>query len=697
MKTHTLFARLLVVLVPLFLLACDDDPSEVQQTVCPSGSECLTILHTNDMHSHLLGAPNADYTPFTTNDDDTIGGVARIATKVKEIRTSRGLEGIPVLLLDAGDFTMGTLFHMLQGEAEMGIMNLLGYDATTLGNHEFDWLPQGAADIVGNADGLPVDATNLEITDPSDPGAQALQALIDAGAILPFHVQTLSNGLKVGMFGLLGENAAKVVFRPDAEHYPLNFGDMVTASNNTVQYLRNTEGVDLVICISHAGVDEPVHSQGEDPDLAAAVPGIDVIISGHTHTNMPQYVTIGKTVIVQAYCYTRRLGILDLKMAEGGGVEVLNYDYVTIDDSIPGDSETQALVQQYIDKLDQEVLEPKGYAFNQQIAETDFDLKKVYREEHNLGNLVTDAIRWSIDQVQYDPSDPSTQPVAFSVESNGVIRDAILAGMTGRINTSDAFRAVPLGIDPVSGTGGYPLVSFYLTGAEVHSALLVNALAPILNDSDYWLSWSGLQFTYAPFLILSVTQCPDPDDPTCAGGTPVPNDPGVLYKVGVNYYVATNIANVEELSYGLIKIVPKDQYGVPLASLDDAIVYKSPGVPLTEWEGFLDFLSHLPDTDGDGIPNIPARYAGPEGRMVNVCFVATAAYGTPYEGKIDVLREFRDEVLSKSSLGRKFIQFYYAHGAALAEPVARSEWLRALVRIFLLPVLGLAKLLLWIL
>ena len=655
----------------------------------------VTILHTNDMHSHLLGAPNADYTPFTTGDDGTIGGIARIAAKVKEVRADRALDGTPVLLLDAGDFSMGTLFHLLRGEAEMGVMNLLGYDDITLGNHEFDWLPGGTADIVSHAAGLPVEATNVEVTDTSDPGAQALQDLIDAGKILPFRVHTLSNGVKCGVFGLIGEGAAKVIFRPfGADAYPITITDRFVAASNTVSYLKNTEGVDLVICLSHSGVEEPNVWEGEDPDLAAAVPGIDVIISGHTHTKIPTPVTIGNTVIVQAWAYTRRLGVLDLELTPSG-VNVLSYDYVTIDDSILGDPETQALVDSYIDKLDTQILEPIGHPFNAEIAETDFDLTKTYKVENNLGNLVTDSIRWSVDQVLNDPDDP----VDVAIESNGVLRDAILAGSSGRINTSDAFRAVPLGIDPISGTAGYPLVSFCVYGSEVFNAGWVDALAVYLNDSDYWLSWSGMGFQYTDYLPpIAMWQCFDADDPSCEARHSVHNNRNTLYRIAVNYYVATNIESIADLSYGLIKIVPKDcATGIPLASLEEAIVYKDNGEPLTEWEGFLDYLAQLPDTDGDGIPNIPARYAGPEGRIVKACVIATVSYGAPYAKKVCLLRDFRDQILLKSAAGRKFVDFYYTYGSPLAGAVAGSEWARALIRILLLPLVGVAKLLLWLL
>ncbi|MEJ2169315.1 MAG: metallophosphoesterase, partial [Desulfobacterales bacterium] len=117
----------------------------------PAAEKILTIIHTNDMHSHLLGAPpNIDYTPQTTGDDKTIGGWARIAALIKTVRQNRAN---PVLVLDGGDFMMGTLFHTLSREEafELRLMHMMEYDAVTLGNHEFDLKPAGLARILTTA------------------------------------------------------------------------------------------------------------------------------------------------------------------------------------------------------------------------------------------------------------------------------------------------------------------------------------------------------------------------------------------------------------------------------------------------------------------------------------------------------------------------------------------------------------------
>jgi 5'-nucleotidase / UDP-sugar diphosphatase len=138
----------------------------------------LTIIHTNDLHSHLLGhSPNIDYTPETVNDDETLGGWARIATVIKGEKQARDH---PVLVLDAGDFLMGTLFHMISREeaVELVLMKEMEFDLTTLGNHEFDLKPEGLSRILRAAEskgGMPqIIASNL-IFDPTEKADDTLE------------------------------------------------------------------------------------------------------------------------------------------------------------------------------------------------------------------------------------------------------------------------------------------------------------------------------------------------------------------------------------------------------------------------------------------------------------------------------------------------------------------------------------------
>ena len=584
-------------------------------------AQSLTIMHTNDMHSHLLGyGPNGEYTPLNTTDNDpTLGGLARIAGKVNDIRASR--PGGTTVLVDAGDFLMGSAFVFLRGAAELQVMDAMGYDVVALGNHEFDWTSAGTALILSNIPGLsldlPVVASNL-IFDPVDPGDDALEALYVGGVVRDYYIKTV-NGVDVGFFGLVGENAADVA--PLAS--PVVFGVPAVAAQAMVAALQSA-GADLIVCVSHSGLDE-------DSALAAMVPGIDVIISGHTHEKTeagPR--TVGSTLIVQAGGYTRHLGVLDLDLNAGTHA----YKLVPIDDCIepevgsgcvPADVGVNTLVDALELAVDS-VLASAGYSytFDQVIAETDFDLRAIDGEESNLGNLITDAMRWMVDQYEAVPTD-------IAIESNGVIRDNILSGtppLDKNIAFSDAFASVPLG-SGLDGAIGYPMLSFYLTGDEIKRALELIVIAYPMMGGDYWLNVSGLRYEYMPVGIplSSVTKIEIGDE--TSGYVRINRK--ALYKVAINYYVAQFIDGIPELIDGLIgipgvgsllRIVPKDASGVPVESLADARVDTDPlteGIQeLQEWQGLMQYFATFEDRNGTGPPRVPDLYSGPTGRIIEV-------------------------------------------------------------------------------
>ena len=155
-----------------------------------AGDREITILHTNDLHSHILGfSPNIDYRPDRVGGDATKGGWARIATVLKREREKRNH---PVLALDAGDFLMGSLFHMLAREEamELRLMKEMGYDALTLGNHEFDLKPKGLARILGAAaakGGMPPIVFSNAVFSKESDRDDALEEVFNKGMVKPLH------------------------------------------------------------------------------------------------------------------------------------------------------------------------------------------------------------------------------------------------------------------------------------------------------------------------------------------------------------------------------------------------------------------------------------------------------------------------------------------------------------------------------
>jgi len=227
-----------------------------------AGETLITILHTNDTHSQIDPLPDND------KDYPNKGGVARRATLVKRVRK----ENPNTLLIDAGDVFQGTpYFNFYKGEVEYKSMSLIGYDAGTLGNHDFD---NGVDDLAAA-----LKFANFDIVSTNyDLRGTALEARVK-----PYLVRVVG-GIKIGLFGL--------GISPEGLITPENFKgvkylDPVRMTRGVVKLLREQERCSLVVGMSHLGYYEnPREKQIGDSQLAAQVDGIDFIASGHTHTFM---------------------------------------------------------------------------------------------------------------------------------------------------------------------------------------------------------------------------------------------------------------------------------------------------------------------------------------------------------------------------------------------------------------------------
>src|SRR5215471_4558325 len=271
---------------------------------------------------------------------------------------------------------MGSLFELLGTTAagELHVMQMLGYDATTIGNHELDWGPAGLAAILKAAASVganvPIVASNMNF-DPGDPGDDALSQIAASGAIQHKLIKTVGN-IKVGIFGLLGQDAADVT----PQKAPLTFDAIAPAATAMVAELRNVDKVDLVIVLSHSGIDS--NGAGEDAALAAAVPGIDVIVT--------------------AGAYGENLGELRLtvtkasKPGDPATVAVDGYELVPIDDHLAGDSFIQDVIGGLVLGVDT-ALAPANLRYAEVVAQTAVDIPFPSLAEAPIGNLVTDAYR----------------------------------------------------------------------------------------------------------------------------------------------------------------------------------------------------------------------------------------------------------------------------------------------------------------
>ncbi|MBC7189155.1 metallophosphatase, partial [Candidatus Aerophobetes bacterium] len=353
-----------------------------------SAGYTLTILHTNDLHSHLDKFP-------------------RLFSVIEKIKKEK--KGEDILLLDSGDFMIGTLYHLLTktSSPELTLMHTLGYDATCLGNHEFDWGCETLAKIITTAEKnkegktVPIVASNIcfNLFDDRD---DALEKLYKKGIIKPYLIKTLSNGQKVGIIGILGKEAEEEA--PGVP--PAGFIHSVEFIRQKVNALREKD-VDILICLSHSGIKE-------DKKLAKSVKGIDIIIAGHCHTALFKPVHAGNTLILEAGSYADYLGKLEV-FVENGKVEVRDYRLIPIDENIPEDPSLQKTVAEYRDIIDKKILSPFSLEveYDKIMAEVDFNLtlEGETTPESNLGYLVADAILFvATPAKQKDPVDFAFQP-----------------------------------------------------------------------------------------------------------------------------------------------------------------------------------------------------------------------------------------------------------------------------------------------
>jgi 5'-nucleotidase len=265
----------------------------------PKKNETLiTILHTNDTHSQIDPLPAKDKL------NGGQGGVARRATLVKRVRK----ENPNTLLIDAGDSFQGTpYFNFYKGEVEFKSMSMIGYDAATLGNHEFDngVTALAAAMKFANFDFV---SANYEVK------GTALE-----GRVKPYIVRNVG-GVRVGLFGL-GVSPTGLI-TPD-NFKGVNYIDPIKAATEVVKTLRGSEKCSLVIAMTHLGYfPNPKGTELGDTQVAAQVSGIDFIAGGHTHTFMDKPVQIktpsgGSTIIFQVGKSGIYVGRVDMRMRNG--------------------------------------------------------------------------------------------------------------------------------------------------------------------------------------------------------------------------------------------------------------------------------------------------------------------------------------------------------------------------------------------
>jgi 5'-nucleotidase/UDP-sugar diphosphatase len=596
----------------------------------------FTILHTNDLHSNLIGmAPSQDYTPFTLNDDATRGGFARLATLIAKRKAARRDLG-PVLVLDAGDYSMGTAFAAATRETgcELQLLSRIGCDVTTFGNHDFDLGPDGTAQaiaVAAKAGRVPaVVASNTEFM-ANDATLAGLQRLAKDKVVRRYFVIE-RGGMRFGIFGLLGKEAQFYTGGAGA----VKFTDPIETAREMVKLLRETEKVDVVIALSHGGVEKGKDGRftdGEDVRLPVAVPGIDVVIGAHSHTELHEAIIVnGRTPVVQTGKYGENLGELVITL-DGNKLTVESYRLHPIDDSIAGDRAIADEIDKFKKTVSEVAFASRGYSIDQPLAVAPRDIPNTFTDiaaSTVLANLCTDAFRAATEA-----------DIGFT--ANGMMRAGLTRGRSGVQTVYDVFAVAPLGAGVVDPTAGSTLVTGYFTGEELKHLLEFFLVDNLAHPGEYFPRASGMRFRYdlsrPKFDVVTAIEVGDLDRGYRA--IDITGKDARLYSLTCPLMVGQIVVAIPKYTKGKLALAPKNKDGQPLKSkveaLDDprsdtpdllppagtmdqtsldTVTQKGAIREIKEWQAIMDHLRSLPVKKPGELPVIPVDERAAEVRAI---------------------------------------------------------------------------------
>lgn len=585
----------------------------------------FTILHTNDEHSALIPHTPAIEPGVKTTDESppSFGAFARLSKVVDEIREEKKEKNESVFLLNAGDFLGGSPFSWLVLEgyaAEIELMQEIGYDAALLGNHEFDYGAQKLAEYLREA-GYPQASKNTTILSKNIEVPQE-HPLKKEELYEPFIIKEIGDDVKLGVFGLLGEDAYLTIKRNEN----ISLIQPIEAAEEAVDKL-NEEGVDVIAALTHAGVEE-------DKELASKVEGIDIIVGGHSHDALFEPIKKEDTLIVQAGEMLRYLGKLELSYDKTTGEvtprkeENKSSFLLPINSTLAYCPEVYSKVKKYKEIINDVVAEKtKGdyESILQPVATSSFEIPDYpLGKETPAGNYVTDAMRLMSGEIKEERVD-------VALQAGGSVRKGIVPktneSSDGEISFYDMAEVASLGSGE-DGRGGYPIVSFYLTGRELKTGLEVAVLMDRFMGDDYFLHFSGVEYKYdiddSVVFTIPVLDIPIPSMSAVKearvykgeGVQPPLGEEGEfesvkgdkLYHVVTDSYLLSFLPMAGEM-LPFFDVGPKDKEGEvfsPDETGEMKLDYK--GRELKTWDTLVKYASTHPKEE-EGLPVIPDYYS----------------------------------------------------------------------------------------
>jgi 2',3'-cyclic-nucleotide 2'-phosphodiesterase (5'-nucleotidase family) len=494
----------------------------------------FTILHTNDFHGQLE--------PSGSNP-----GAARVAQKIADVRSAVGAD--KVLTLDAGDMMQGSLLsNITQGLPTIDYYRTIGFDAATFGNHEFDWGQSVLGDRIAQAeapataDETPMQMIAANITKKS--GDSCTWEPFNA-SVTPFEVFTV-NGVRVGVIGVssvetpyitIAEATAGLCFRDPAESIQHHYAALDDAS-------------DVIVVLSHNGYNDGGYGYGftvyGDKTLAAmlntAGTPVDLIIGGHSHTDLAAATMVGDTTVVQAHYNGRKVGRADFTFNPGTGAATVTWTRITVATTDPQYPPIDALVDSYATDPDYLAL------INQPIGYSQVDLLRNYNGDSMMADFVDDAIVGALNGdsesandvdmffnnpggIRIDWCDKEDPPGSGTYAWSSDAADCS-AGVWSHdpmlLTYGQMFQVLPFGNATIVGT---------MTGAQIVD--LLQQSATLFKGA---LQPSGIRYSF--YRYSDAQPGPQPyawgayDIEVNEGGTWEPIDPAKTYKVGTNEFLA---------------------------------------------------------------------------------------------------------------------------------------------------------------
>ena len=540
-------------------------------------------------------------------------------------------------MLDAGDYSMGTPFGAASRETggELHLMAKMGFDATTFGNHEFDLGAKGLGEEIANVAkagfAVPILASNTNL-DARDSTLLGLQKMAKDGFILPYKIIE-RDGIRFGLFGLLGKEATFYTGGAGS----VKFNDAIETAKKIVKILRDSLKVDVVICLSHGGVEKDAtgkYTKGDDIHLAEAVPEIDIVIGGHSHTALKEAIIVNNhSIVVQTGKECENLGELVMSF-DGRATKLVSWKLNPVNDAIKGDKKIAEEINKLKPGVTKAVFSSRRYSIDQPLAIVPKDLPNTFTDIAAgtiLANLVTDAFRQA-----------THADIGFT--ANGMMRASLKRGKTGIQTVYDVFAVAPLGSGVIDPTAGSALVTAYFTGKELKNILEFIIIDNPAHPGEFFPRSSGMKFTYnlsrPKFDVITAIELGDYDH----GYKAIDNSgkDGKLYSLTTPIYLGMIIAAIPKYSKDQLAIIPKNAKGEPLKTKvealempkdnvaemlapngivmdkDETVLATNTATEIKEWQAIMDYLCKLPVKKGSKLPVVPVDKRAAEVRAIKI-------------------------------------------------------------------------------